>query len=55
MDTDEAMAPKEPRSGFPHRTLLPGLQFILAGTIGKPAAFYVVPAVRFSYAVLSYV
>lgn len=48
------LAPEEPRSGFPHRTLMPGLQFVLAGVIGKPDTFFVVPAVRFSYGLLSY-
>lgn len=39
---------------LPHVTLLPGLQFLLAGIIGKPSAFYEVPAVRFTYELLSY-
>lgn len=43
-----------PKSGLPHRTLLPGLQFTLAGIIGKPAMFYEVPAVRFAFELLSY-
>lgn len=38
--------------GFP--TLLPGLQFSLAGIIGRPDSFFCVPAVRFAYIVLSY-
>lgn len=48
-DSEDAKAP------FPHSTLLPGLQFSLAGIIGKPDAFFVVPAVRFAYMLLSYV
>ncbi|CAM9276872.1 unnamed protein product [Scytosiphon promiscuus] len=38
----------------PHLTLLPGLQFTLAGVIGVPARFYEVPAIRWFYGVLSY-
>lgn len=48
------VAPAELASAFPHSTLLPGLQFALAGIIGKPVAFYVVPAVRFMFELLSY-
>ena len=40
---------------IPHRTLLPGLQFSLAGILGKPETFYEVPAVRFAFEILSYV
>ncbi|CAM9260310.1 unnamed protein product, partial [Hapterophycus canaliculatus] len=40
--------------GVPHLTLLPGLQFTLAGIIGVPARFYEVPAIRWFYGVLSY-
>lgn len=39
---------------FPHRTVLPGLQFSLAGVIGKPETFYSVPAVLFAMEMLSY-
>lgn len=38
----------------PHETLLPGLQFTLAGIIGAPATYYEVPAIRFSYDLLAY-
>ena len=51
---DGIVAPAELASSFPHSTLLPGLQFTLAGIIGKPVAFYVVPAVRFMFELLSY-
>lgn len=46
--------PSESPTGFPHITLLPGLQFSLAGIIGKPETFYLVPAVRFFYETVSY-
>lgn len=39
---------------FPHSTVLPGLQFSLAGIIGKPETFYQVPAVRFVFEIFSY-
>eukprot|EP00752_Nemacystus_decipiens_P009021 g8052.t1 len=39
---------------FPHVTLLPGLQFSLAGILGKPQTFYQVPAVRFMFELFSY-
>lgn len=51
---DGIVAPAELASKLPHSTLLPGLQFTLAGIIGKPVAFYVVPAVRFIFELLSY-
>lgn len=35
--------------GFPHTTVLPGLQFILVGVIGKPDIFFLVPFVRFMF------
>ena len=38
----------------PHTTILPGLQFWLAGLVGKPGTFYDVPAVRFAFELLSY-
>lgn len=38
----------------PHVTLLPGLQFSLAGIIGAPATFYGVPAIRFAYELYGY-
>lgn len=43
-----------PKSGLPHRTPLPGLQFILAGIIGKPATFFDIPIVRFAFGVIAY-
>lgn len=42
-----------PRS-IPHYTVLPGLQFSLAGVLGKPETFYQVPALRFAYHLLYY-
>ena len=39
---------------FPHRTVFPGLQFSLAGIIGKPETFYEVPLIRFMFEILSY-
>eukprot|EP00903_Cladosiphon_okamuranus_P019883 g18275.t1 len=41
-------------SRFPHVTFLPGLQFSLAGILGKPQTFYQVPAVRFMWELFSY-
>ncbi len=38
----------------PHTTILPGLQFWLAGLVGKPGTFYDVPAVRFTFELWSY-
>lgn len=52
-DTNEVCTGRVSRS-IPHTTLLPGLQFSLAGIVGKPETFYTVPAVRFAYEVLSY-
>ncbi|CAN0037159.1 unnamed protein product, partial [Scytosiphon promiscuus] len=40
--------------GFPHTTVLPGLQFILAGLIGKPDIFFLVPFVRFMFETTCY-
>lgn len=40
--------------GFPRTTVLPGLQFILAGIIGKPDQFFLVPFVRFFFDTSSY-
>lgn len=37
------------RNSFPRSTILPGLQFLLAGVIGKPETFYEVPVIRFSF------
>lgn len=39
---------------FPHITIIPGLQFSLAGIVGKPETFYDIPAVRFAFEVFSY-
>lgn len=39
---------------IPHTTLLPGLQFTLAGIVGKPDEFYNVPAVRFAFDLLAF-
>lgn len=41
-------------SEFPHSTVIPGLQFFLAGIIGKPETFYDVPLVRFVFEVFSF-
>lgn len=37
-----------------YRTVFPGLQFTLAGVIGKPVSYYVVPAIRMVFVVISY-
>eukprot|EP00903_Cladosiphon_okamuranus_P014655 g13588.t2 len=39
---------------FPHLTVLPGLQFTLAGVLGKPETFYQVPVIRFIFEFFSY-
>lgn len=39
---------------LPHRTVLPMLQFSLAGIIGKPDTFFNVPAVRFAFEFLQF-
>ncbi|CAN0376362.1 unnamed protein product, partial [Ascophyllum nodosum] len=39
---------------FPRCTILPGLQFLLAGIIGKPETFYEVPAILFTFELFSY-
>lgn len=54
MDDAELVSPERTPRVFPHTTLLPGLQFSLAGIVGKPDTFYSVPAIRFAYEVLSY-
>lgn len=38
----------------PQRTVFPGLQFTLAGIMGKPDKYYVVPAIRMAFVVMSY-
>ncbi|CAM9566354.1 unnamed protein product, partial [Ascophyllum nodosum] len=48
------LAPAELATAFPHSTLLPGLQFTLAGIVGNPVTF-VVPAVRFMFELMSYI
>ncbi|CAM9651710.1 unnamed protein product [Ectocarpus fasciculatus] len=40
--------------GFPHTTVLPGAQFLLAGLLGKPTEFFLVPFVRFLFETFSY-
>ena len=40
--------------GFPHTTVLPGMQFILAGLIGKPDIFFLVPCIRFTFETTCY-
>lgn len=53
---DETGRPGAPdTSKMPHTTLLPGLQFLVARIVGKPAMFYSVAAVRFTYELLGYV
>ncbi|CAN0416276.1 unnamed protein product [Ascophyllum nodosum] len=49
-------AGKEPLdwNDFPRSTILPGLQFLLAGIIGKPETFYEVPAMLFTFELFSY-
>ncbi|CAN0140980.1 unnamed protein product, partial [Scytosiphon promiscuus] len=39
---------------IPHLTVLPGLQFSLAGILGRPDVFYQVPVIRFAFEILSY-
>ena len=39
---------------FPHTTVLPGLQYSMAGVIRKPEVFFLVPSVRFFYETFSY-
>eukprot|EP00903_Cladosiphon_okamuranus_P014653 g13587.t1 len=39
---------------IPHLTMLPGLQFSLAGILGKPGTFYKVPVMRFVFEIFSY-
>ena len=48
--------PKPKPSGWdvPHLTILPGLQFSLAGILGKPETFYQIPVIRFIFEILSY-
>lgn len=43
-----------PKTILPHRTILPGLQFTLAGILGKPATFYEIPIVRFAFSIFQY-
>lgn len=40
--------------GFPHTTVLPGAQFLLAGLLGKPTEFFLIPFVRFLFETFSY-
>lgn len=54
-DPDNVMRPQEIGTDFPHQTLLPGLQFVLAGIVGKPDTFFTVPVVRFAFDIFSYV
>lgn len=53
-DADAGDEPNERSQWFPHTTLLPGLQFSLAGILGKPDEFYAVPAVRFAFEILAF-
>lgn len=46
---------RPPMLGLPHRTILPGLQFMLAGIVGKPETYYRLPAVRFAFEIWSYI
>lgn len=39
---------------FPHTSLIPGLQFSMAGIVGRPEEFFLVPSVRFFYETFSY-
>lgn len=39
---------------IPHSTILPGLQFSLAGVIGKPETFYQVPVIRFVFEIFGH-
>lgn len=38
----------------PHSTVLPGLQFSLAGIVGKPETFYQVPVIRFVFEIFGH-
>lgn len=42
------------RRTVPHSTVLPGLQFSLAGILGKPETFYQVPVIRFIFEIFGY-
>ncbi|CAM9206508.1 unnamed protein product [Ectocarpus fasciculatus] len=57
--TTNARAPESPHEPprqwrIPHSTMLPGLQFSLAGIQGKPETFYKVPVIRFAFEIFSY-
>lgn len=45
---------KGSRWNLPHLTILPGLQFTLAGILGKPETCYHVPVIRFIFEILSF-
>eukprot|EP00903_Cladosiphon_okamuranus_P014652 g13586.t1 len=51
-DTSTAKLRKQTR--VPHTTMLPGLQFSLAGILGKPQTFYQVPVIRFIFEIFGY-
>lgn len=53
MDVVSTDKPPEKRR-VPHSTMLPGLQFSLAGILGKPETFYQVPVIRFIYEIFGY-
>eukprot|EP00752_Nemacystus_decipiens_P011859 g10519.t1 len=53
--TTTASRPKPRQKKVPHTTILPGLQFSLAGILGKPGTFYQVPVIRFMFEIFSYV
>lgn len=42
------------REWFYGRTILPGLQFVLAGVIGKPDVVFGIPLIRFLFEALGY-
>lgn len=39
---------------FPHTSVVPALQFVMAGAIGKPEDIFLVPRARFFYDIYSY-
>ena len=55
-DGDPPSAREDPTlmCGFPRTTVLPSLQFSMAGILGKPHEFFLVPSIRFFYEAISY-
>lgn len=53
VDGEQGEQPKRKQRRLPHSTILPGLQFSLAGILGKPETFYDVPVIRFVFEIFS--